>query len=239
VDFAKLLARGVGSWLQYERTCGHSELFSEKYLAQPIGNILSGQTGNRARAEFTHPVLSKQAGRRGRRPAIDFVVCNPYPRVEIGVESKWIGKTKPSIESIVWDLIRLELLAHHEHARCFFVLGGKHVNLNNLFDDNRFKFGSTNRHRRPFLRHDDNVLHTIGIGPIDRTRIAMLEEIFKTYPRLEFPTHISTRRSAPFPDEKTKDVYQVYTWEISSVRRRSTFRGEAMKGLFPRAPYEP
>jgi hypothetical protein len=58
MDYAKLLAHGVGSWLQYEHACGHSELFSEKYLAQPIGNILSGQTGNRARAEFTHPVLS-------------------------------------------------------------------------------------------------------------------------------------------------------------------------------------
>jgi hypothetical protein len=119
MDYAKLLAHGVGSWLQYEQACGHSGLFSEKYLAQPIGHILSGRSGNRALAEYAHPVLVKTARGPGRRPAIDFAICNPYPKVEIGVESKWIGKTRPDVESIVWDLMRLELLVHHEGARCF------------------------------------------------------------------------------------------------------------------------
>jgi hypothetical protein len=47
MNYARLLADGVGSWLQYEHACGHSGLFSEKYLAQPIGHILSGRSGNR------------------------------------------------------------------------------------------------------------------------------------------------------------------------------------------------
>ena len=57
MNYANLLADGVGSWLQYEHACGHSGLFSEKYLAQPVGHILSARSGNRALAEYIHPIL--------------------------------------------------------------------------------------------------------------------------------------------------------------------------------------
>jgi hypothetical protein len=234
MDYAKLLAHGVGSWLQYEQACGHSGLFSEKYLAQPIGHILSGRSGNRALAEYAHPVLVKTARGPGRRPAIDFAICNPYPKVEIGVESKWIGKTQPDVESIVWDLMRLELLVHHEGARCFFVLGGKRGDLEGLFADKLFKRGSTDRKPRPFLRHDNNVIHSVSLGPVDRTRIGLFESTFENYPDLQFPSHVVSRRTAPFPERQIKNGYQVYVCEIRSVGNRTTFRGGAMKGYFPK-----
>lgn len=235
MDYAKLLSHGVGAWLQYEQACGHSGLFSEKYLAQPIGHILSGRSGNRALAEYTHPVLVSEASGPGRRPAIDFAVCNPYPKVEIGVESKWIGKTQPDVESIVWDLVRLELLVHHEGARCFFVLGGKRGDLEGLFANQVFKNGSTDRQARPFLRHDSNTLHSVSLGPIDRVRIPLLGSMFEKYSELKFPSKIVSRRTAPFPEGQNKGGYQVYVWEVQSVAKRTEFLGGAMKRYFQKA----
>jgi hypothetical protein len=95
MDYAKLLARGVGAWVQYEWACDHSGLFSEKYLAQPIGHILAGQSKNRASAEYTHTILSAHMKGPGKRPAVDFVVFGKYPKIEIAIESKWFG-TNPT-----------------------------------------------------------------------------------------------------------------------------------------------
>jgi hypothetical protein len=234
MNYARLLADGVGSWLQYERACGHSGLFSEKYLAQPIGHILSGRSGNRTLAEFTHSVLAPRTRTAGRRPAIDFAVCEAYPSVAIGVESKWVGTTLPSIENIAWDLIRLELLAYHESARCYFLLGGKRKDLERLFGLAGFWNVATDRKRKPLLKHDASGEHTITIGPIDRARTPMLEDVFERYADLSFPSRIVTHRSTPFPVDQIKDGYQVYVWQIRSAQPRTTFLGGNMRQYFPR-----
>jgi hypothetical protein len=236
IDYARILSNGVGAWLQYEQACNHSALFSEKYLAHPIGNILSGQSGERAIAEFVHPVLAPFARGAGRRPAIDFAICDAYPKVAIGVESKWIGNTTPNVESILWDLIRLEILAHQEGARCFFLLGGRRRDLEELFRLAAFHNAATSRTRRPLLRHENNGMHTINIGPIDRARTPYLDDVFGRYPDFEFPSALATRRTAPFPTDQIRSGYQVYVWEVRSVMKRTTFRGGAMKFYFPRPP---
>ncbi|WP_146102049.1 hypothetical protein [Rhodopila globiformis] len=223
LDYAKILTQGVGGWLQFERACGRVELFSEKYLAQPIGQILSGQSNNRARAEYRHPILGPLATGPGRRPEVDFVVCDPYPKISIAVESKWIGKTKPSVQSIIWDLIRLELLAYHEYARCFFLLGGKKADLEKFFAQPTFSDAKSTP-ARPVLRHDNNVRSRTNLVPIDKVRIPLLKALFEDYQDQEFPHRIISRRAAPFPDGPTRDSFQIYTWEISSAGRRDAFR---------------
>jgi hypothetical protein len=170
---------------------------------------------------------------RGRRPAVDFVVCEDYPTVSIAVESKWIGKTDVSIEEIVWDLVRLELLAHYDGARCFFVLGGRAKSLNKLFADVAFSKGTSNRTRKPFLRHDNNVIHTISIGPIDKKKLGLLDAAFQKFPDLDFPSEIITRRTTPFPEKQKNDGFQIYVWEISSRLHRTSFLGKRMTSLFP------
>src|SRR5262249_8205570 len=136
MNYARLLTEGVGSWLHFEYLCDRSGLFSEKYLAHPIGQILSARSANRTIAEYKHPVLAPLAKGAGRRPEVDFVICESYPTISLAVESKWVGQSEPSVESILWDLIRLELIAHQEEARCFFVLGGKRSALETLFGRN-------------------------------------------------------------------------------------------------------
>jgi hypothetical protein len=224
MNYARLLCEGVGSWLQFEHACGRTELFSEKYLSQPVGQILSARSGSRARAEYLHPVLSDLAKGPGRRPEIDFVVCDPYPDIAIAVESKWIGKTKPSIDKILWDLIRLEMLAHHSRARCFFLLGGTRADLDNYFKHKLFSGIEPGNQAKALLRTDVNRAHKTALVPTAELRIPILKKLFEAYQHFEFPHYVISRRSTPFPSEGPGNRYQIYVWEISSATNRETFR---------------
>jgi hypothetical protein len=178
------------------------------------------------------PIQREVSNGPGKRPAIDFVVFGDYPKVEIAVESKWFGKTNVAIEDIVWDLVRLELLAN-EGARCLFVMGGKRRSLDALFGNPAFAKGTSNRRKKPFLHHRSNTLHTIAIGPIDKKKLGILSPMFEKFPDLEFPFLIVTRRTAPSPENTNIEGYQVYVWEISPVGNRSTFLGRDMANRFP------
>lgn len=224
MNYARLLCEGVGSWLQFEHACDRSELFSEKYLTQPIGQILSARSGNRARAEYIHPVLGELAKGPGRRPEIDFVVCDPFPNITIAVESKWIGKTKPSVDKILWDLIRLEMLAHHSGARCFFVLGGTRSDLQSYFKQKFFSGLEPGEQTRPLLRTDINSAYKTTLVPTRNPRIPLLKKIFEPLQSFDFPHHIVSRRSDPFPLHGPGKRFQIYVWEIASAGKRETFR---------------
>ncbi len=232
IDYAKLLARGIGGWLQFERACSRSGLFGEKYLAHPIGQILSARSGNRARAEYKHPILAPLASGPGRRPEVDFVVCENYPAVSLAVESKWIGRSKPSVQSILWDLIRLELLAHHEGARCFFILGGQRSALENYFSQLTFSDAKTKPQSRPLLRHDDNVRHRTFLVPVDSVRIDILKKLFAPYQDQEFAHKFYSRRTKPFPDPCPANGFQVYVWEISAASNREIFKPRNSKHYY-------
>lgn len=229
MNYARLISEGVGSWLQFEHACDRTGLFSEKYLTQPIGQILSARSGNRVKAEFTHPILSKLAAGPGRRPEIDFVVCDPYPEITIAVESKWIGKTRPGVDKIIWDLIRLELLAHHCGARCFFVLGGKRRDLDDYFMHKLFRGAEPGKQRRPLLRDDSNLIHKTPLVPTHGLRVPILKNLFKQFQDFSFPHRIVSRRSDPFPTSGPKNRFQIYVWEISAAKQRETFRPKSSK----------
>lgn len=220
MNYARLSTQGVGAWLHFESACDRSGLFSEKYLAHPIGQILSARSSNRALAEYRHPILAPLVKGAGRRPEIDFVVCDNYPKISIAVESKWIGATKPTIKSVIWDLIRLEIIANSENARCFFILGGKKSDLEHYFALKPFSDSGTSPVRKPLLRHDNNLLHTTRLVPLDKIRIPILKEIFADYQDFDFPHKIITRRSAPFPNDAKAGQFQVYAWEVLSAGKR-------------------
>lgn len=223
MDYAKVLTGGVGAWLQFEQACDRTGLFSEKYLTHPIGQILSARSGNKTFAEFKHPILAPLAKGAGRRPEVDFVVCDPYPKIKLAVESKWIGGSKPTVQSVIWDLIRLELLVHHEGARCFFILGGKRSDLEAFFEVESFSDGSSKPQRKPLLRHDNNSFHRTNLVPTVSSRVPALKALFAPHLDMEFPHGIITRRTKPFPPDQKLNSFQVYAWEILSLARRDTF----------------
>src|SRR3954470_3048856 len=152
MTLARKLAEGVGGWLQLEFHCHRSEVFSEKYLAAPIGQILSAEFGLKAYAEVPHPVLAAFAKRPGRKPEIDFAVLDPHPTITVAVESKWIGRSSIKAEHLLWDLIRLELLCHHLKAHAIFILGGRRGELDKFFATDAFVATNTRKRPRSLLR---------------------------------------------------------------------------------------
>jgi hypothetical protein len=223
MTLARLLSRGVGSWLHFEQASNRSGLFGEKYLALPIGQILSGNLGERVDAEFRHPVLAPLMKGRGRRPEVDFVIFDEKPRISVAVESKWVGSTKPTVQSILWDLVRLELIAHQEKAECFFVLAGKKSRLDELFKTKVFA-AEQNWHPHPLIEYTHNGMHNVNLLPVAKHRNDMLQAMFKDYQDFPFPHHIVARRSTPYPDPCSAKLPQVYVWKISASVKRQTFR---------------
>lgn len=222
MNYAKRLTEGVGAWLNFEAACDRTALFSERYLAHPIGQILNAVSGGRTLAEYPHPLLAPLKTSAGRRPEVDFVVVDDQKQVTVAVESKWIGATTPPIEKIFWDLIRLEMLAN-QGVECLFVLGGKRKKLEALFAHGAFDAKDNRGHRTPLLRHDNNVIHTTTLGPTVEARRPMLRKLFADYQDFAFPNAIQSRRSAPFPRDPKASVFQVYAWEIKASPKRTEF----------------
>jgi hypothetical protein len=223
VNLARLLSRGVGSWLHFEQASNRSGLFGEKYLALPIGQILSGRLGERVVAEFRHPVLAPLMEGRGRRPEVDFVVFGEKPRISVALESKWVGSTKLSIQSILWDLVRLELIAHEEEAECFFVLGGQKRRIDELFAHRIFA-ADRKWYPHPLMEFTHNGQHKVHLLPVAKHRNPMLKAMLKDYQTFPFPHHIVARRSTPFPDPCAGSLPQIYVWKIAASVKRQIFQ---------------
>jgi hypothetical protein len=119
------LAEGISAWLLFEFNCQRGNLFSEKYLANPVGQILTGIYPGQVKAEVNHPHIQNSGA--GRPPQIDFVV-KENNIWKSAVESKWITATDVHFKTIIWDLIRLEQIAYHAPAQhpcdCIFILAG-------------------------------------------------------------------------------------------------------------------
>lgn len=215
------LTYGVGGWLQFEFYCHRSELFSEKYLSFPIGQILNAYFGPCVYAEVKHPVLAKNIKGPGRRPEVDFAVLDPYPNFKVAIESKWVGKNNLSIESIVWDLIRLEFIAHHSNARVFFLLAGKKRWLDELFDSDGFSGPGEELLRTkgtPGKRGG-----TIRLDTPKAYRANIFRNVLLDYQTMKIPSRICTEGFFPFPEKCNTNEYQVFTWEISCAKPREEF----------------
>jgi hypothetical protein len=226
MDLARILNQGVGSWLHFEYSCNRSGLFNEKYLSYPIGQLLSARYGNRVLAEFLHPILAPMMTGPGRRPQVDFAYCDPYPTVKVAVETKWIGRRKVSIEEIVWDLIRLELISANSNAECFFMIGGRRKSLESLFTSEKFSGPNSAPDQRPILDWTNNEMKSFWLTPRYSYRIPLLRNVFKGTPDIEYPQRIITRRTEPFPKDCKMQGFQVYSWKIAAAEKRQTFRAK-------------
>jgi len=119
------LSKGTTSWLEYEFSCDRGNLFNEKYLSFPIGNILNSITDCMVLTEINHPAIKKL--KVGRPLQIDFVLHEKGSKSKwkYVVESKWTGTTEPKLEDIFWDLIRLQnIFEYQKDAKCYFVFSG-------------------------------------------------------------------------------------------------------------------
>jgi uncharacterized membrane protein len=218
MDIARKLSEGVASWLAYEFACDRASLFSERYMSVPIANILSVYYKAAVHAEFKHPILAPYAQGRGRRPEVDFAVVpeDNFPNAKAFVETKWLGRSDLKPEDILWDLLRLELVAHHDKADALFLLAGKKAHFNRFFASQSFIGKSSTTKNSKLLKLDNNRHGGVQVDNPSPARVTQFKSIFKAYQNLSFTTRLSTSTCQCFPAHCPNYSYQVFVWHVRS-----------------------
>ena len=217
----KRLAQAARAWLQYEFACNRSELFNERCLSVPIASALHAIYKQEVRAEYLHPILGPLKSGPGRRPEVDFAVISSYPNVSCVLESKWIGPSGFSIDDVVWDLPRLELIAHEKKADAFFLLAGRRKYLESFFRSSAFlgKRTSAGKYRSILKVRPAPRLQIAG--PVSY-RLELFRKIFEAYQDISFPTEMSMSVGHAYPEVCPTFQYQAYVWHVhapQSIRR--------------------
>lgn len=222
MKLTRRLVEGVGAWLQFETHCNRRGLFSERYLSAPIGQILGAVYGSNVHAEARHSVLAAHQSGPGSRARIDFAAFDDSNAIIAAVESKWIGATTPTVDQLIWDFIRLELLSATYGAECTFLLGGRKRDLGRFFKSADF-LGRTTGHRKPLL--------PLNVGTLDRYRMRsapsyrwdMHRRILKDWQELSIAETFELVCAEPCPSACTNDQYQVYGWSVRATKHRESF----------------
>jgi hypothetical protein len=157
---------------------------------------------------------------------VDFAYCDPYPTVKVAIETKWIGRTRVFVEDLIWDMIRLEMISAGSGAECIFMIGGKRKQLEVLFESEIFAGPSSAYNRKPIMYWKSNVFNRFSITPINPHRVPLLRGVFKGAPDIDYPQHVVTRRTEPFPKNCGLNEYQVYSWKVTPAINRMTFRAK-------------
>jgi len=223
---ADKLSKGLGGWLMYEHHSHRADLFSEKYLALGIGNILSGNFRDKVIAEYNHPVLKER--KAGRPPQIDFVIIGENDEISLAVESKWVGTkntTSPKVNDILWDLIRLEILNYNYSSKSLFVVAGKKSQVDELFSRSAFSNKTKTGKRRNLLPVKNHGIELDLIGcSIDRLK--MICKLLERYKRIEIPSKISISRMYKFPKDSSSFENEVCVWSIKTVENTKRYKYE-------------
>lgn len=211
---AKRLAQAVGAWLQYEYACNRSELFNERCMSVPIASCLYAIYKQEVRSEYLHPILGPLKSGPGRRPEVDFAVISKYPEVSCVLESKWVGASGVRVEDIVWDVLRLELIANQTHASAFFLLAGRRRHLDFLFLSKAFRGRRTvaGKYRGTILKmHSQPRTRISGAVP---ERRELFRKLLEPYQDLSFPIDISTSVGQAYPQDCPTPQHQAYVWQV-------------------------
>jgi len=212
-----MLAQAVGAWLQYEFACNRSNLFNERYLSVAIADALYAMHKDEVRSEFLHPVLAPHKTGPGRRPEVDFATVRKYPEVTSVVESKWVGPEGLAAADVLWDLLRLELIAHASHVPAYFVMAGRRKHLEKFFHSKAFSGSPTSAGKyRYLLKLDHRSVGAIRVDSPNEDRRKIFAKLFYDYQKVSFPSRISTSVPAKYPEHCPMYQYQAFAWRVPS-----------------------
>lgn len=138
MSLARTLPHAVNSWLTFEYMCEKSALFSESYLAKPIGDYLSVKAHGELELEYDHDILKSLD--RGRNAQVDYVVHkNGSKNIALALEIKWFKKEHKNqiYPRILNDALRLRLLQiNNRNAQFYFLLSGLRDDMD-VFDNSK------------------------------------------------------------------------------------------------------
>jgi hypothetical protein len=181
----KDISSGVSAWLTFEKSAGREGLFSERYLALPISQILANHFEGSVEAECNHPVLSANK-KVGRPPQLDFVIRN-QKGTSLVVESKWIGATTVKVSDVIWDCVRLELATYHFRCDGLFILAGRKGQIDKTLNSKSFNPKTSRGKPSPVLNLNGHGRFSVNIQSPKKDFGPLLHKTLKMYPNVLFP----------------------------------------------------
>ncbi|MCT8948487.1 thermostable hemolysin [Pseudomonas iridis] len=208
----KALSEGLSSWLTFERHSGREGLFSERYLALPISQILAHHFKGSVEAEHNHPVLASQ-GRKGRPPQLDFIVREDQ-KVTLVVESKWAGESGISVADVLWDCVRLELAAYHYGCDGIFIFAGQRDRLEKVLGSKPYNPKTSRGNPSPILNLNGNGRFSVNIQSPVRDFGPSLHEYLNLFPKVSFPRSFVCGSGVQIPKESSSKALVAAVWHI-------------------------
>lgn len=207
------LSEGISSWLRFEHHAGREELFSERYLALPIGQILQHCLGGKVTGESNHPVLTTP-GKAGRAPQLDFIVTDGTKGVVLVVESKWAAKVGVSIADVLWDCVRLELAAHHYGCDAMFILAGTRKQVDIVLKSRSFSTKNSRLKPTYVLNLHGSGKYSVKINSFEEAYIVPLHNVFRNYPGVLWPSELVCGSGTQVPQLASANSYTAVVWHI-------------------------
>lgn len=227
----RALSEGLSSWLTFEHHAGRDELFSERYLALPIAQILRNHVTGKVIAEHNHPVLAT-LGKQGRPPQLDFVV-QEKGKTTLALESKWAAERGVSVADVVWDCIRLELAAHHYGCDAVFILAGTRAQIDSVLESTSFNPRTSRGKPSPVLGLNGVGRSSLNVQSPKRDFGPVVHEIMQKYSTVQWPRSFVCGQGTQLPKDPSANQYTAVVWHIApeAAVKRFTFKVDAAKKL--------
>jgi hypothetical protein len=210
-NLQRRLAEGTASWLAFEFICNRGDLFSEKQLVTPVGQILISNFGShksRIKTEVSHTVLKKQ---KGRPLQLDFVLME-NTAWKLAVETKWVAGTMISLESIIWDLIRLELTAKQEGCPVYFVLAGFAKKIKQVLKNTHFIDGP---HSLPMVTQKGRQLIRLDLTKLPQIIKEHINKKMVDFPSITIPRKLYFEFPHSYPIDKVNMTFETIVWKVN------------------------
>jgi hypothetical protein len=212
------LAEGTSSWLLFEFHCKRGDLFSEKYLTVPVGQILTGLFPGQIKSEVNHPLLLKTS-RVGRPPQLDFVIVKDGIW-QVVIETKWVGKTEITVSQIIWDLMRLEILARLNNSVCYFILAGFNKKIVSLLENTHFN--SSNPVKSITTLTSTKI--SIDLSKLQQPIKDSLNVKMGKYPTCYFSEVISCDIPHFYPEKNINMSFKTLVWKVNAYNKSRKIR---------------
>ncbi|WP_198086554.1 hypothetical protein [Variovorax sp. E3] len=208
------LSEGLSSWLTFEHHAGREELFGERYLALPIGQILQRCMSGKVTGESNHPILTTP-GKTGRPPQLDFIVTDATAKVVLAVESKWAAHAGVSVADVLWDCIRLELAADYYKCDAIFILAGTRKQVDAVLKSRSFSTKNSRLEPTYVLNLHGLGKHSVKINSFEGAYSVPLHKILRTYPSVSWPSELVCGSGTQVPKQASAGSYTAVVWHIA------------------------
>jgi hypothetical protein len=210
-NIQRKISEGVSGWLLFEFHCFRGLIFSEKYLAYPVGQILNGITEYKTNTEISHPLSNNT---QGRPLQVDFVLLEDTAW-KYAIETKWIGDSKISLGSLIWDLIRLQnLFTDYPDIKCYFLLAGFNKKIDDLFANIEVTYNKDSTKISSITSINQSKL-IFNLNKLDSGTKEFLNKKLNKYPKFKLYSKIFCKPAHKYPNSEVYNMtFSTYTFEV-------------------------